>query len=32
MDPGWTINQVARLHDGVLALTATPTTRLAAAQ
>ena len=32
MDPGWTINQVARLHDGELTLSAAPTTRLAAAQ
>jgi succinate dehydrogenase / fumarate reductase, flavoprotein subunit len=32
MDPGWTMNQVARLHDGEFALTAAPTTRLAAAQ
>jgi succinate dehydrogenase / fumarate reductase, flavoprotein subunit len=32
MDPGWTMNQMARLRDGELALTAAPTTRLAAAQ
>ena len=32
MDPGWTMNQVVRLCDGAIALTAAPTTRLAAAQ
>ncbi|MBV9237027.1 MAG: FAD-binding protein [Xanthobacteraceae bacterium] len=32
MDPGWTMNQVVRLHDGELTLSAAPTTRLAAAQ
>ncbi len=32
MDPAWALNQVARLRDGELELTAAPATRLAAAQ
>jgi succinate dehydrogenase / fumarate reductase flavoprotein subunit len=32
MDPGWTMNQVARLRDGEIGLTAASATRLAAAQ
>jgi succinate dehydrogenase / fumarate reductase, flavoprotein subunit len=32
MDPAWARNQVARLRDGELGLTAAPATRLAAAQ